>query len=65
MQHNINGYLCGINPNEIRSAIETLLSNKELRTELGANAKKYIDENCSLERVKDMELQVLNQVIQE
>ena len=65
IQHNVNGYLCSTSPNEIRSAIEALLGNKGLRTELGANAKKYIDENCSLERVKDMELQVLKQVIQE
>ena len=38
-------------PEEVADAIITLLKDKELREEMGKNARKYVAENCSWESV--------------
>lgn len=57
--HGETGWLCGTDAQSMRSAIEYLLSDPELRKRLGANARKFIEENYSLERIVEMEINLL------
>lgn len=61
--HGETGYLCDVEYQSISSAIEMLISNDALRLRIGKNARSYIVENFSLDRVFKMELDILNEVI--
>jgi glycosyltransferase involved in cell wall biosynthesis len=58
--HKENGYLCGESPQEIRSAIQAVLGNEQLQTRMGVNARAYVAENFTLERIVEMELALLD-----
>ncbi|MHA1285425.1 MAG: glycosyltransferase family 4 protein [Promethearchaeota archaeon] len=51
IKHKFNGYLCEINSNSIRTAINKLYYNKNLRMKLSKNARNFIIENCSLKNI--------------
>ena len=51
-----NGLLCKPNAKSIREALVKLLNDSELRRELGENARKFVVENYSLEKVMEREL---------
>jgi len=55
IQHGVNGWLCGTSPSEIRQAILHLLENAPLRQKLGENARAYILQHCSLDKVIELE----------
>jgi glycosyltransferase involved in cell wall biosynthesis len=57
--HGETGWLCGTDAQSMHAAIEHLLSDPELRKRLGANARKFIEENYSLERIVEMEINLL------
>ena len=61
--HGETGYLCDVEYQSIASAIEILISNDALRLRIGKNARSYIVENFSLEKVFKMELGVLQEVV--
>ncbi len=51
-----NGVLCGTDPQSIRQAVVSLMENEALKTQLGKNARKTIEESFSLTALKDKEL---------
>ncbi|MBI5569079.1 MAG: glycosyltransferase family 4 protein [Desulfomonile tiedjei] len=59
VEHRRTGLLCGTDPLSIRSSIEELMANPDLRAELGRNARKYVLDHYSLDRILDLELAVL------
>jgi glycosyltransferase involved in cell wall biosynthesis len=61
--HGENGLLCDTGSNSIREAIVTVMNDTELRDKLGANARKTIMENYSLELILDKELILLQGLI--
>lgn len=60
--HRETGYLCKTNAESIAEAIDTVLSDEGLRKKMGEGARRYIVENLSLERVLEMELEVIKEV---
>lgn len=60
ISHKENGYLCGTSPQEIRSAIQTVLGDERLQTMMGRNARELVHQNFSLEQVVEMELVLLD-----
>ena len=63
IKHRFNGYLCGTDSHSIRLAIEELLSNPGLCNFLGENARKYIVDNFSLDRILEMEYDLYREVL--
>ncbi len=53
--HKENGYLCAINSNSIKNAIQYLYNNKDLREKISKNAREFIINNCSLEKIAEKE----------
>lgn len=61
VMHLRNGYLCGTGPESISAAIREVLSSESLRQEIGAQARKYILERYSLDRVFELELELIRE----
>lgn len=62
IRHQETGYLCDTSPVEIRKAILDLLGNKELRTKMGENARKFVVDNFSIEHILKLELALLREL---
>jgi glycosyltransferase involved in cell wall biosynthesis len=62
IRHGENGWLCGIEPVQIREAIQILLGDPALRKQLGENARRVVVDEFSLDRIVDMELNLLNEM---
>lgn len=60
--HQETGYLCKTDAESIAEAIDTVLSDEGLRKKMGEGARRHIVENLSLERVLEMELEVIKEV---
>lgn len=60
IRHGETGWLCGTDAGSIRAAIQELLARPQLRAELGCNARTFVLEHFALERVVEMELQLLS-----
>ncbi len=58
-----NGLLCEPDAASIRQALERLLEDSALRRRLGQNARRYIEQHFALDRIVDLELAVLNELI--
>jgi len=56
IKHNENGFLCEADADSIKQAITTLIQDKNLRDRLGRNARKFIVENCGLDKVVEKEI---------
>lgn len=63
IRHGETGWLCDTDPASVRAAIEELLVRPELCAQLGHKARQFVVENFSLERIVQMELDMLSQVI--
>lgn len=63
IKHRETGYLCGTDSESIADAIQKVLPDKSLQDEMGENARRYIKENYSLERVLKMEFDVIREVV--
>jgi len=63
IRHRETGYLCGTSPEEIRAAIQDVLSDADLRNHMGHNAQEFVLEHFALERVVEMELALLSEVV--
>jgi glycosyltransferase involved in cell wall biosynthesis len=59
IHHNETGWLCPPDVNSLHAAIEHLLANPTLRSRLGCNARQYVLENFSLDRIVKMELDLM------
>ncbi|MFX1277460.1 MAG: glycosyltransferase, partial [Promethearchaeota archaeon] len=56
--HKKNGYLCNMGSISIAKAINNLLENKELREEIGKNARSYIIKNYSINTIYQKEYEI-------
>jgi glycosyltransferase involved in cell wall biosynthesis len=63
IRHETNGLLCGTDPASIREAIEQIMTVPELALKLGTNARQYVIENFSLEKIGALELSYLREVV--
>jgi glycosyltransferase involved in cell wall biosynthesis len=63
ISHGNTGLLCGTDPISIRGAIDLIVTSAELALRLGPNARRYVMENFSLEKIGAMELSLLQEVI--
>ena len=61
--HRHTGYLCGTAPGDIRNAIQTVMGDAHLRRTMAANARQFVVENYSVERVLELELNMLQSVV--
>jgi glycosyltransferase involved in cell wall biosynthesis len=60
IRHGETGYLCGTSPDEMRAAIQQVLSDGELRERMGRQARQFIVGNFSLERIIELEVNLLS-----
>jgi glycosyltransferase involved in cell wall biosynthesis len=61
--HGETGWLCGTDVDSIRAAIQELLARTQLRAELGQNARTFAVEHFALDRVVEMELALLEELV--
>lgn len=62
IDHGRTGWLCGTSPLELRQAIETVLSQEELRSRLGEAARNYCLDHFALDKVANLELDLLREI---
>ena len=65
ISHGVNGLLCGTDSESISASIERLLSDAGLCDSLGRNARQYVIDNFSLDRVFEIEYQLYQEVLNE
>lgn len=58
--HGETGYLCGTSAAEIRAAVQHVAGNAELRERMGRQARQFVVENFSLDRVVELEVKLLS-----
>jgi glycosyltransferase involved in cell wall biosynthesis len=61
IRHGETGYSCGGDSVSIREAIQELLARPTLRERIGRNARQYVIENYSLDRIAELELALLKE----
>lgn len=64
IQHNVTGYLCDTDADNIAAAIQTVLSKPELMRKIGANARQFALEHYALEQQARREYELLCKVVQ-
>ncbi|MFA4991907.1 MAG: glycosyltransferase family 4 protein [Candidatus Omnitrophota bacterium] len=62
IRHGENGFLCYTDTLSIRKAMETVMGDPAMRDNMGKNARKYILENCSLDKVFPEELNIYSRL---
>lgn len=65
IRHRVTGFLCGTSAEELREAIREVLDDDRLQKEMGLNARKYIEENISLDQVLELEFKLLKELAAE
>ncbi|MFX0091015.1 MAG: glycosyltransferase family 4 protein [Candidatus Hodarchaeota archaeon] len=63
IKHLVTGYLCTTDSKSIAEAIEVLLADESLRSTLGKNAREYIIKNYSIDKVMQLELEAIKEVL--
>jgi glycosyltransferase involved in cell wall biosynthesis len=63
VEHGRTGLLCGAGPASIREAIDRLAADEGLRTELGTNARRHVENNFSIEIVANNELKIYQKLM--
>ncbi len=61
IRHGETGYSCGCDPASIREAIQELLARPTMRARVGRNARQYVRENYSLDRIAELEVALLKE----
>jgi len=64
IQHGQTGWLCALDAESIRAALQTLLEDAALREKLGTAARRYVAEHFALEVIVGQELAMLRQTLQ-
>jgi glycosyltransferase involved in cell wall biosynthesis len=62
IRHEIDGYLCGTSSAEIRQAIMRLTSDRALCRKLGKNSRDRIMKEFSLDRIVELEMNLLEEM---
>lgn len=65
IEHGQTGFLCGTSPADIRATILKVLGVAKLREKMGRQARQFVVENFSVERVLTRELALLDSLISE
>ncbi|MCG6959534.1 glycosyltransferase family 4 protein [bacterium BMS3Abin03] len=63
IDHGKTGWLCNTDPDSISEAIKAVINDQELKQELGNNAREYVQENFSLEKVLELETKALKSIV--
>ena len=63
IRHRENGFLTGTSPSDLRQAITEVVSDPRLRDHMGSNARQYILERFRLDRIVDLELGRLAELV--
>lgn len=61
--HKVNGYLCKIDAQDIKRGIQEVMSDKELQTSMGKNAREDVLKNFSVEAILEKELQIYKELV--
>jgi glycosyltransferase involved in cell wall biosynthesis len=56
--HRETGYLCGTSAEALQDALGKVLSDARMRDVLGVNARQFVIDNFSLEKIVELELSV-------
>ncbi len=59
IRHGETGYLCDTSPTGIRAAIQTVLGDATLSARLGRDAREFVVENFSFDKIWDLEMNLL------
>ena len=62
IRHMETGFLCKTDFKSIAEAIETVLADEELQKTMGKNAREYVADNYSLDKIFQLELDVFQEV---
>jgi len=62
--HRKTGYLCGTSAEEIRRAIVEVMGDEELKAEMGRNAREFVVQNLSIEKILEKELELLRSMVE-
>ncbi|MBI3159544.1 MAG: glycosyltransferase family 4 protein [Chloroflexi bacterium] len=62
IRHGENGWLCPAEPESIRAGLKSLLDDVALRSRLGQAARAYAMQHFSLDRVMEMELELIREL---
>lgn len=65
IRHRETGYLCGTAPAAIRAAIQEMIGNAELRHYLGHKGREFVIQNFSLDKIVELELNLLTSLAQD
>ncbi len=63
IQHGHTGWLCGTGAESLRAGIQAVLGDAALADQMGATARRYIVEHCSLSRVVELELTIYREAL--
>ena len=63
IEHLVTGYMCETDFKSIADAIDFPLSDEHLQSKLGRNARKHILTNYSLDKILQMELEIIKEVL--
>ena len=63
IEHLVTGYLCKTDFKSIADAIDTLMADESLQTKIGKNARNHILTNYSIDKILQMELDVIRAVL--
>ncbi len=61
--HEENGWLCDPNPESLQKGIKHVLADPILQKKLGKNARQYVVENFSLDKIAHQELSIYKQIL--
>lgn len=64
IKHGENGWLCGTDAMQIRHALKTVLGDTTLQKRLGENARQTVVDQFSLDRIVELELNLLEEMSQ-
>ena len=64
IEHQQNGWLCSTNPSSIRDAIVCLCAQPYLHDRMGQTAREFVLDNFSLDRIVELEFNLLQEVSQ-
>jgi glycosyltransferase involved in cell wall biosynthesis len=63
IRHGHTGWLCEPNAESLRAGIQTVRNDPALAERMGANARQYVVEHCSLSHVLELELAVYREAL--
>jgi len=62
IEHENNGFICEISAESIQNSILTLYKDKNLREQIGKNARDFVVNNCSLDSIVKKEYSIYQEI---